>query len=157
MLSRSGGSWQAIRRLSEATAVNGFVNFFVFDPSPVMHLNDGSTGNAVTYLTGNIVQAEHGFRQLPGCFLYLPLRVVIADTDGDGEASLSIDHPADLYRTQDTMVIPWPGSDRADTASGPSFHKSCRSWSGCAAQSADARCWRSSTKATPSRCTTRSG
>jgi hypothetical protein len=29
--------------------------------------------------------------------LYLPLRVVIADTDGDGEASLSIDHPADLF------------------------------------------------------------
>jgi hypothetical protein len=65
---RSGGSWQAIRRLSEASAVNGFVNFFVFDPSPVMRLN-GSTGNAVTYLTGNIVQAEHGFRQLPGCFM----------------------------------------------------------------------------------------
>jgi hypothetical protein len=33
-----------------------FVNFFVFDPSPVIHLN-GSTGNAVTYLNGNIVQA----------------------------------------------------------------------------------------------------
>jgi hypothetical protein len=40
---RSGGSRQAIRRLSKASAVNGFVNFFVFDPSPVMHLN-GSTG-----------------------------------------------------------------------------------------------------------------
>jgi hypothetical protein len=93
---RSGCNWQAIRRLSQASAANGFVNFFVFDPSPVMHLN-GSTGNAVTYLTGNIMQAAQGFRQLPGCFLYLPLRVVIADTDGDGEASLSIDHPADLF------------------------------------------------------------
>jgi len=58
---RSGGSWQAIRRLSEASAVNGFVNFVVFDPSPVMHLN-GSTGNAVTYLTGNIVQANRQHR-----------------------------------------------------------------------------------------------
>jgi hypothetical protein len=101
---RSGGSWQAIRRLSEASAVNGFVNFFVFDPSPVMHLN-GSTGNAVTYLTGNIVQAEHGFRQLPGCFLYVLLRVVIADTDGDGEASLSIDHPADLLAAYGDAVL----------------------------------------------------
>jgi uncharacterized protein (DUF302 family) len=91
----SGSGWDAIRHLSEATAVDGFVNFFIFDPSPVMHLN-GSTGNAVTYLTGNIVKAERGFRQLPGCFLYLPLRVVIA-ADHDGEAQLTIDHPADLF------------------------------------------------------------
>jgi hypothetical protein len=93
VLSDSG--WGAIERLSQATAVNGLVNFFVFDPSPVMHLN-GSTGNAVTYLTGNLVKAEQGFRQLPGCFLYLPLRVVIA-TDETGDAQLTIDHPADLF------------------------------------------------------------
>jgi uncharacterized protein (DUF302 family) len=93
VLSDSG--WDAIERLSEATAVNGLVNFFVFDPSPVMHLN-GSTGNAVTYLTGNIVKAEPGFRELPACFLYLPLRVVIA-TDAAGDAQLTIDHPADLF------------------------------------------------------------
>jgi len=95
-VARSGGGWEAIQRLSDVTAINGFVNFFVFDPSPVMHLN-GSTGRAVTYLTGNIVQAEHGFRQLPGCFLYLPLRVVIAAADDDGEALLTVDHPADLF------------------------------------------------------------
>jgi uncharacterized protein (DUF302 family) len=92
----SGSGWDAIQRLSEVTATNGFVNFCVFDPSPVMHLN-GSTGRAVTYLTGNIVKAERGFRQLPGCFLYLPLRVVIATADDDGEATLTIDHPADLF------------------------------------------------------------
>ena len=56
----SGGGWHAIRRLSDATATNGFVNFFVFDPSPVMHLN-GSTGRAVTYLTGNIVKSSAVF------------------------------------------------------------------------------------------------
>ena len=43
------------------------------------------------------MKAEHGFRQLPGCFLYLPLRVVIAAANDDGEASLTIDHPADLF------------------------------------------------------------
>ncbi len=96
MSSQSGSGWDAIQRLSEATATNGFVNFFVFDPSPVMHVN-GSTGRAVTYLTGNIVKAERGFRQLPGCFLYLPLRVVIATADDDGEATLTFDHPADLF------------------------------------------------------------
>jgi hypothetical protein len=44
VLSDSG--WDAITRLSDATAVRGLVNFFMFDPSPVMHLN-GATGNAV--------------------------------------------------------------------------------------------------------------
>jgi hypothetical protein len=91
----SGSGWDAVRRLSEATAVNGFVNFFAFDPSPVMHLN-GSTGSAVTYLTGNIVEAEPGFREQPGCFLYIPLRVVIS-AEEDGDAQLTIDHPADLF------------------------------------------------------------
>jgi hypothetical protein len=91
----SGSGWAAIERLSRATAVNGLVNFFVFDPSPVMHLN-GSTGSAVTYLTGNIVKAERGFRVLPGCFLYLPLRLVIA-TDETGHAQLTIDHPKDMF------------------------------------------------------------
>jgi uncharacterized protein (DUF302 family) len=93
VLSDSG--WEAIERLSEATAVNGFVNFFTFDPSPVMQLN-GSTGSAVTYMTGNIVKAAPGFRADPGCFIYIPLRVVIAADDG-GEAQLTIDHPADLF------------------------------------------------------------
>jgi uncharacterized protein (DUF302 family) len=91
----SGSGWAAIERLSQATAVNGLVNFFVFDPSPVMHLN-GSTGSAVTYLTGNLVEAERGFRVLPGCFLYLPVRVVVA-TDEAGDAQLTIDHPADMF------------------------------------------------------------
>jgi hypothetical protein len=72
------------------------VNFFVFDPSPVMHLN-GSTGNAVTYMTGNIVKAEVGFREQPACFLYVPLRVVIA-ADDDGEAELTIDRPSICFR-----------------------------------------------------------
>jgi uncharacterized protein (DUF302 family) len=93
VLSDSG--WEAIKRLSAATAVNGFVNFFVFDPSPVMATN-GSSGQAVTYLTGNIVEAEVGFRERPGCFLYVPLRLVIA-ADRDGQAQLTFDHPSDLF------------------------------------------------------------
>jgi hypothetical protein len=91
----SGSGWDAIRRLSAATAVNGFVNFFTFDPSPVMKLN-GNTGRGVTYLAGNIVEAERGFRLDPSCFLYIPLRVAIVENP-DGDASLSFDHPADLF------------------------------------------------------------
>jgi uncharacterized protein (DUF302 family) len=91
----SGAGWEAIRGLSEATAVNGFVNFFVFDPSPVMKLN-GNDGHGVTYLAGNIVAAEPGFRADPSCFLYVPLRIVI--TEGvDGAGRLSFDSPDDLF------------------------------------------------------------
>jgi uncharacterized protein (DUF302 family) len=91
----SGSGWEAIQRLSDATATNGFVNFFTFDPSPVMHLN-GTNNQAVTYLTGNILLAEKAFREKAASFLYVPLRVVIS-ADDDGEAHLAMDHPADLF------------------------------------------------------------
>jgi uncharacterized protein (DUF302 family) len=91
----SGAGWEGIKSLSAATAVHGFVNFFTFDPTPVMAQN-GNTGRGVTYLVGNIVLAEQGFRLDPACFLYLPLRVVIA-ADGDGNGRLSVDYPSDLF------------------------------------------------------------
>jgi hypothetical protein len=92
---RSGTGWAGIRGLSDNTAVNGFVNFFTFDPSPVMKLN-GNSGRGVTYLTGNIVEAEKGFRVDPACFLYVPLRVAISEA-ADGTAVLGFDVPADLF------------------------------------------------------------
>jgi ketosteroid isomerase-like protein len=91
----SGAGWSAVQGLSAATAPNGFVNFFTFDPSPVMAVN-GHTGHGVTYLTGNIVKAEAGFGIDPSCFLYIPLRVAIAE-DGRGNAHISFDHPGDLF------------------------------------------------------------
>lgn len=42
--------------LSDATAGNGLVNVFTFDPSPLMKLN-GNTRSGVTYLTANVVRA----------------------------------------------------------------------------------------------------
>jgi ketosteroid isomerase-like protein len=91
----SGAGWTAVQGLSAATAPHGFVNFFTFDPSPVMAVN-GHTGRGVTYLTGNIVKAEAGFGIDPSCFLYIPLRVAIA-ADSQGNARLSFDHPGDLF------------------------------------------------------------
>jgi hypothetical protein len=92
---KSGAGWAAIEALSRNTATHGFVSFFTFDPSPVMKLN-GSTRRGVTYLSGNIVKAEEGFRVDPACFLYLPLRVVITEAS-DGTAVLGLDVPADLF------------------------------------------------------------
>jgi hypothetical protein len=91
----SGAGWNAIQGLSAATAPHGFVNFFTFDPSPVMAVN-GHTGHGVTYLTGNIVKAEAGFGIDPSCFLYIPLRVAIVE-DSQGNARISFDHPGDLF------------------------------------------------------------
>jgi len=92
---RSGADWAAIKGLSRNTAAHGLVSFFTFDPSPVMKLN-GSTRRGVTYLSGNIIEAEKGFRVDPSCFLYLPLRLVITEAS-DGTAVLGLDVPADLF------------------------------------------------------------
>lgn len=91
----SGAGWAGIEALSRNTAGDGLVSFFTFDPSPVMALN-GSTRRGVTYLSGNIIEAEKGFREDPACFLYLPLRVVISEAS-DGTAVLGTDVPADLF------------------------------------------------------------
>jgi len=92
---QSGAGWPAIEGLSRNTATHGLVSFFTFDPSPVMQLH-GSTRRGVTYLSGNIIEAEKGFRVDPACFLYLPLRVVITEAS-DGTAVLGLDVPADLF------------------------------------------------------------
>jgi hypothetical protein len=99
----SGAGWPAIEGLSRNTAVHGFTNFFTFDPSPVMKLH-GNTRRGVTYLTGNLVEAERGFRADPACFLYLPLRVVISEGP-DGNAVLGLDVPADLFAVFDGEVL----------------------------------------------------
>lgn len=91
----SGIGWDGIKGLSAATATNGLVNFFTFDPSPVMALK-GHKGKVVTYLAGNIVKAEVGFAEDPSCFLYIPLRIAISSVDGSN-ATFLFDHPHDLF------------------------------------------------------------
>ena len=59
-----------------------------------MKLNVNTRG--VTYLAGNIVEAERGFRIDPSSFLYVPLRVAIVE-GSNGDAVLSFDHASDLF------------------------------------------------------------
>ena len=113
---KSGAGWAAIEGLSRNTATHGFVNFFTFDPSPVMKLN-GNTGRGVTYLAGNIVDAEKGFRADPACFLYLPLRIVLS-ADADGHAVLGADLPADLFAAFDGDDISAVGRQFTDALAG---------------------------------------
>jgi hypothetical protein len=108
---RSGAGWSGITALSDATAGKGLVNIFTFDPSPLMKLN-GSTRSGVTYLAANIVRAERGFRVDPACFLYIPLRIMIAET-GHGTGQISFDLPADLM-----AVFGHPGLDEVGAGAG---------------------------------------
>ena len=99
----SGAGWAGIEGLSAATAVHGLVNFFTFDPSPVMALR-GNTGHTVTYLAGNIIKAEPGFRADPGSFLYIPLRIAISETT-TGTGEISFDLPTDLFAALDGDAV----------------------------------------------------
>ena len=75
-----------------------------------MKLN-GSTRQGVTYLAANIVRAERGFRVDPASFLYIPLRIMIAETE-HGTGQISFDLPADL------MAV-FGHSDLDDVGTGP--------------------------------------
>jgi hypothetical protein len=105
----SGGGWEGITKLSDATAVRGLVNFFTFDPSPVMRLNGGSR-RAVTYLSGNLIKMDPGFHVDPSCLLYLPLRLAIVELDEDN-AELSLDLPSDLLVAFSGVALSAVGRD----------------------------------------------
>lgn len=108
---RSGAGWSGIIALSDATAGQGLVNVFTFDPSPLMKLN-GSTRQGVTYLAANIIRAEPGFRVDPASFLYIPLRIMISETE-QGTGQISFDLPADQM-----AVFGHPGLDQLRAGSG---------------------------------------
>jgi hypothetical protein len=108
---RSGAGWRGVTALSAATAGDGLVNVFTFDPSPLMKLN-GSTRQGVTYLAANIIRAERGFRADPASFLYLPLRIMIAET-ARGTGQISFDLPADQM-----AVFGHPALDNVGAGSG---------------------------------------
>ena len=76
-----------------------------------MKLN-GSTRQGATYLAADIIRAERGFRADPACFLYIPLRIMIAETE-QGTGQISFDVPADLM-----AVFGDPALDQAGTGAG---------------------------------------
>lgn len=76
-----------------------------------MKLN-GSTRHGVTYLAANIIRAEPGFRADPASFLYIPLRIMISETE-QGTGQISFDLPADQM-----AVFGHPGLDQLGAGSG---------------------------------------
>jgi hypothetical protein len=113
---RGGAGWSGITALSDATAGNGLVNIFTFDPSPLMKLN-GNSRQGVTYLAANIVRAERGFRADPASFLYIPLRIMISETE-HGTGQISFDVPADLMAVFGRADLDGVGTGSSQTLAG---------------------------------------
>ena len=84
-----------VQRYTAEHAPHSFVNFWTFDPTPMMALAGGRT-RAITYMMGNNVIAETMYRHHPGVMLYAPLRTVIYE-DTDGAVHLSIDQPSSRF------------------------------------------------------------
>jgi len=89
------GDLAAVQRYTATHAPHAFVNFWTFDPTPMMALA-GNPTRAITYMVGNNVIAETMFRHDPGVMLYAPLRVAIYE-DAHGGVHLSIDQPSSRF------------------------------------------------------------
>ena len=89
------GDLSRVRQYTAEHAPNSFVNFWTFDPTPMMALA-GHRTRAITYMVGNNVIVETMFRHDPGVMLYAPLRTAIYE-DTTGGVHLSIDQPSSRF------------------------------------------------------------
>lgn len=89
------GDLSRVQQYTADHAPNSFVNFWTFDPTPMMTLA-GHRTRAVTYMVGNNVIVETMYRHNPGVMLYAPLRTEIYE-DTAGRVHLSIDQPSSKF------------------------------------------------------------
>jgi hypothetical protein len=89
------GDLSRVQQYTATHAPHSFVNFWTFDPTPMMTLA-GHRMRAVTYMVGNNVIVETMYRHDPGVMLYAPLRTEIYE-DTAGRVHLSIDQPSSKF------------------------------------------------------------
>jgi hypothetical protein len=89
------GDLSRVKQYTADLAAHSFVNFWTFDPTPMMHLV-GHRTRVATYMMGNNVIVERMFRHHPGVMLYAPMRTVIYE-DADGRTHFSIDQPSTRF------------------------------------------------------------
>ncbi|MGA9489837.1 MAG: DUF302 domain-containing protein [Mycobacterium sp.] len=89
------GDLSRVQRYTADNAPHSFVNFWTFDPTPMMRLV-GHPTRATTYMMGNNVIVETMFRHDPGVMLYAPLRTAIYE-DNTGRVHLSVDQPSTRF------------------------------------------------------------
>jgi Domain of unknown function DUF302 len=99
----ASGDLSRVQRYTAEHAPHSFVNFWTFDPTPMMVLA-GHRTRAITYMVGNNVIAETMYRHDPGVMLYAPLRTVIYE-DTNGAAHLGIDQPSSRFASFDDPRI----------------------------------------------------
>jgi hypothetical protein len=89
------GDLTRVKQYTAAHAPHSFVNFWTFDPSPMMQLV-GHRTRAITYMMGNNVIVETMFRHDAGVLLYAPLRTAIYE-DTAGRVHFGIDQPSSKF------------------------------------------------------------
>jgi uncharacterized protein DUF302 len=89
------GDLSRVQQYTAEHAPHSFVNFWTFDPTPMMQLV-GHRTRAITYMMGNNVIAETMFRHDPGVMLDAPLRTVIYE-DTAGRVHFGIDQPSSKF------------------------------------------------------------
>jgi hypothetical protein len=89
------GDLARVKQYTAAHAPHSFVNFWTFDPTPMMQLVDHRT-RAITYMMGNNVIVEKMFRHDAGVMLYAPLRTAIYE-DTAGRVHFGIDQPSSKF------------------------------------------------------------
>jgi hypothetical protein len=89
------GDLARVKQYTAAHAPHSFVNFWTFDPTPMMRLV-GHRTRAITYMMGNNVIVETMFRHNAGVMLYAPLRTAIYE-DTAGRVHFGIDQPSNKF------------------------------------------------------------
>jgi hypothetical protein len=89
------GDLSRVQQYTAEHAPHSFVNFWTFDPTPMMQLV-GHRSRAITYMMGNNVIVETMFRHDPGVMLYAPLRTAIYE-DTAGRVHFGIDQPSSKF------------------------------------------------------------
>jgi len=89
------GDLARVKQYTAEHAPYSFVNFWKFDPTPMMRMF-GHRTSAITYMMGNNVIVETMFRHDPGVMLYAPLRTAIYQ-DAAEHTHLSIDLPSSRF------------------------------------------------------------
>jgi Domain of unknown function DUF302 len=89
------GDLSRVKQYTAEIAPHSFVNFWTFDPTPMMRLV-GHRTRTVTYMMGNNVIVERMFRHDPGVMLYAPLRTAIYE-DAAERTHFSIDQPSTRF------------------------------------------------------------
>jgi hypothetical protein len=103
------GDLTRVQPYTAELAPHSFVNFWTFDPTPMMHLA-GHRTRAITYMMGNNVIVETMFRHDPGVMLYAPLRTEIYE-DTAGRVHFSIDQPSSRFASFGDARIAAVGAD----------------------------------------------